>query len=176
MEPTKIPKFEKISDVKEQFRKNLNEDTVFKFECVYLDSQDKLLLRASEINNYTPFYYEELFTLNDIYEIGEMFRSRKSLSELPNHIKTMFAGQKTKLEMNDDKSILTIISEAYDITTLVEVKFKLKKKTVEDKDNALKNLYIVTKNNEEKLNECLNLCKKHNEPLFKELTELLKKN
>ena len=49
--------------------------------------------------------------------------------------------------MNKEE-ILTVIVIAYDISNKVEVKFDLGKKIVEDKDKALKNLYIVTKNNE----------------------------
>ena len=55
-----MQKFEKISVVQVQFRKNLNEDTIFKFECIYPGPQDKLLLKATEINKYTPFYYKKL--------------------------------------------------------------------------------------------------------------------
>ena len=174
MDSTKIPEFEKISDVSTEFRKNLNKDTVFKFECLYLSSQEKLLLKATEINAYTPFYFEELYTLEDIYKIGKMFRACVNLSEVPNHIKALFAAETTKLEISEDGNVLIIIIKAWDISALVDVKFHLKKKTVDDKDNALKNLYIVTKNNEKKINEILLLCKNNNDGLTKEILELLK--
>ena len=152
MDTTKLPDFEKTSDVAVEFRKNLDDNTVFKFECIYLQEQEKILLKATEINVYTPFYYEYLYDKEEIYNIGKMFKSCGELSEMPRHIKKLFSSDEAKLSLSEDSEDLSVILNPWDISEKVEIKFNLRKNTVENKDEALKYLYIMIKNNNKILN------------------------
>jgi hypothetical protein len=60
----------KIDDVDESLRKNLNFETIFKFQCENVDN--KLRLGLKEINKFSPYYYERFFTKEELDEINKI--------------------------------------------------------------------------------------------------------
>ena len=143
--------YKKITDVNQDDRINLDEDTVFEFSCNYNKEEDELCLELSEIGALSPFIYQRKLNLDDMKKIHKVFKACDNMEEVGDHIKRLFkTGGKVYLTKNDNEDIESVklnlkISFMADE---FEKEIELYKVMTEDKDETLENLYKIEKNND----------------------------
>ena len=156
MEENIKQKIIKIEDVKKEFRKPLGQDKIFKFECDIQYDQIRLGLR--EINVYTPYYYELFFTLKELQEKNNTFKGCDSLEEAKDHLLRLFSSDATILRSLDDNKKIQICVKILNISIIVEGIFTLERKTIEEKDDALNELFDIQKYNIQLFEEIKKIC------------------
>ena len=135
-------KQEKISDVPEDERIRLDDDTIFRFSCTV--KYDILELKLCEIGAFAPFLYEAELTADDIKKEYKMFRSCDTLEEMSEHINRLFKDKKIKLQKEGDD--MKLIIQAYNISEVVIIDMKASRIMTSNKDDALMRLYKNEKN------------------------------
>lgn len=159
--PVEIIKSEKVP---EKEKKALNKDTSYKFESEIIE--DKLILRLVEINSYSPYFFEECYTLEDLQNGNCIFKSCSDLETVKRHLIALFGEKKTELILNesvDDEKNKTMIIKllAFDISRVVEIKFELKLKMVSTKDESLMFLYRIEKEKNSLLKQIRQICREN---------------
>ena len=165
----------KMADVDKKEYKKLGEDKFFKFECTVEGQQLRLGLK--EINCYSPYYYETYYTLEELQNLREFFRSYDNLGDIQSNLKALFSRQATLESLENDAKIKLHI-EAVVLADDVEMDFILERKTVDNVDEALYFLYKLQKNKYNILEKIKTVCKNKNEKtekIAKEILEILKK-
>ena len=163
--------------MKEEILKPLGADKIFKFEFDIQGNQIRVGLK--EINVYTPYYYEDFFSLEDLKGINSAFGSCASLEGAKGHLSTLMKRPDTYLEsLNDDKEI-KICFKMYEISILVDESFKLERKTVEEekKDEALMKLFEIQTKNIDAFRQIEIICeeeKNRNNKVAQKILKLLK--
>ena len=163
-----------IKEVDPNKIKKLDKDKTFKFEC---DVDDKLRLGLREIDYYSPYYFENFYTKQELEEINPIFRACNTLSEIQEHFFNLFKENTTKLQLAENGENIIISFTVGFIAMTKEITFELIRKTVENKDNALETLYEVQKDNYKILEEIRAACsddKKDN--IAKNIIELIEKS
>ena len=145
----------KLSDVREQ-KKSLDEDKIFRFECDVHDDQIRLGLR--EINVYTPYYYEIFFTLEQLKKKNRAFEGCKDLEEAKGHFLILFNKENTFLKSLDDGEKIEICLKIYYIAVEVDESFILERKIINEKDEALNDLFDIQKFNIQLLEDIKKIC------------------
>ena len=134
----------KLSEVPEEERISLDENTHFKFSCSV--ENDKLFLLLKPIGEYAPFTYEKKLTWKKIQKIHQIFESCEGdLEKVKKHFDTLFQKKNIKLKKENDESILlqvTVGNISFDVELDVEVTRIL----TNHKDEALMKLYQIEKN------------------------------
>lgn len=162
----------KIESVEKEFRKNLDHDTIFKFECENVDGELRLGLK--EINKYSPYYYESYYTQSDLELIHDMFRAFNDIESAKNALNNVFDKNAT-LKMKNDKTNISIIFKIDFFGKIHEIVFDLKRKTISNKDDGLMFLFEIQKKNIEIINAIKDKCSKHSkEEASKKILELLR--
>lgn len=162
-----------IKEVDKDKIKKLDNDKTFKFEC---EVNNKLRLGLREIDYYSPYYFENFYTKQELEEINPIFRACNTLEEIQLHFFNLFKEKNTKLQLAENGENIYIVFVVGWISGFKEIKFELIRKTVENKDNALETLYNVQKDNYRILEEIKAACnddKKDN--IAKKIIELIEK-
>ena len=144
-----------IKEVDKNKIKKLDKDKTFKFEC---DVDDKLRLGLREIDYYSPYYFENFYTKQELEEINPIFRACNTLSEIQEHFFNLFKVKTTKLQLAENGENIVISFIVGWISGTKEIKFELIRKTVENKDKALETLYTVQKDNYDILEQIKAAC------------------
>lgn len=144
-----------IKEVDKNKIKKLDKDKTFKFEC---DVDDKLRLGLREIDYYSPYYFENFYTKQELEEINPIFRACNTLSEIQEHFFNLFKEKTTKLQLAENGENIVISFTVGWISGMKEIKFELIRKTVENKDKALETLYTVQKDNYDILEQIKAAC------------------
>jgi hypothetical protein len=163
-----------IKEVDKNKIKKLDKDKTFKFECTV---EEKLRLGLREIDYYSPYYFENFYSKQELEEINPIFRACSTLDEIQGHFFNLFKENATKLQLAENKANIVISFTVGWISGTKEIKFELIRKTVENKDNALETLYEVQKDNYRILEEIKAACnddKKDN--IAKKIFELIEKS
>ena len=126
-----------------QLNKRVDEHNNFKFECEI--TGDKMRMGLKEIDTYSPYYYEKYFTMSDLITNNKLFKSCEDLEEARGHIIKLFPDIKTKLLFAENKEAMLITFTMGFISKKVKVEFKLEKKTIDNKDEALAKLFEIEK-------------------------------
>ena len=164
----------KLSDVREEQKKSLEGDKIFRFECDVHDDQIRLGLR--ELNVYTPYYYELFFTLEQLKKKNRAFEGCKDLEEAKGHFLLLFNKKNTFLKSLDDGEKIEICLKILYIAIEVDESFILERKTIEEKDEALNDLFDIQKFNIQLFEELKKICqdeKYKNEKVAKNIFNLL---
>ena len=137
-------KYIKVTDVNKDEQICLDEDTVFKFSCHYINDEELLCIELSEIGALCPFIYQRKLNLEDMKKIHKAFRACDNMKEVEEHINRLFkAGGKIWLTKNDNEDIesinlnLKILFMADEDDKIIE----LYKVMTSEKDKALEELY-----------------------------------
>ena len=121
----------------------LDEDTIFKFECLVED--DYISFKLSEIDAIAPYYYIVSKTIDEMRKVHKMFRSCVDLEEIKRHIDTLFKNNKIKLSQIKNEEIIIEVKAFY-ISIEDEFKIIAERKMVNYKDAMLLKLYEIQKN------------------------------
>ena len=157
---------EKISDVPENVRISLDEDTMFRFTCEVHDGF--LHLKLSEIGTLCPFIYETPLSLDKMKQISSSFESCIDLDTVKMHINNLFNAKKIKLKREKQDTIELNIT-LYNLSKEENKTIELKRYMTTKKDKVLMDLYEIEKKN----NKIFKDVKKFLEE--KKLYEVLKK-
>ena len=161
----------KLEDVDENFRKMLGTDKIFKFECEKIG--ERLRLGLTEINVFTPYYYENFYTKDDFDKINPIFKSKNNIDEIEILLNRLF-GKRAILKSADDGVNIIICIQTISLEEEIEINFELKRKTIDKKDSGLLTLYKIQKKNIEIFNKIKEQCRKNkNEGASKKILELL---
>ena len=150
-------KQEKISDVPEKERIELDKDTIFRFSCKIED--DNMKLQLFEIGSFAPYIYEKLINLEEMKKEYKMFRSCESLEEVKKHIDKLFEDKKIKLTKDKDEKI-TFHLKVYLISVEKTIEIEADRIMTTQKDEALLRLYHIEKDQIKLLKEIDKYCKK----------------
>ena len=163
----------KIEDVDEKYRKMLGTDKIFRFECE--KQNDRIRLGLTEINVFTPYYYENFYTKKEFDKIHRIFKTNETLDEIEELLKDLFENNAILKNADDGvKIIVCFQTQLYNRN--IEINFELERKTIDKKDDGLLTLFKIQKENIEIINKIKELCKKNkNEPASKKILELLSK-
>ena len=157
-------------DVDKKYVKNLGNDKTFKFECENFD--DKLRIGLKEIDAYSPYYYESFYSLEELYEKNDIFRARTNIEDLITSLLTLFENSGNLENSKGDNIIVVFKIPSLEKIELIE--FELEKKTIDDKDTALLDLFYIQKDNIRLLNIIRKECKKKpKDPIYQKILECL---
>ena len=137
-------KYIKVTDVNKDEQTSLDEDTVFKFSCHYINDEKLLCIELSEIGALCPFIYQRKLNLEDMKKIHKAFRACDNMEDVEKHINRLFKTDgKIWLTKNDNEDIesinlnLKILFMADEDDRVIE----LYKVMTSEKDKALEELY-----------------------------------
>ena len=133
---------ENISDVPENQRIKLNDDTIYRFSCTVND--DLLQLKLSEIGAFAPYIYQKIINLDGLKEIHRMFNSCNNIIDAQQHINKLFEDKKIILTKEKDDFIILNIT-AYNISEIQIIRIETERKMTSDKDESLLKLYEIEK-------------------------------
>ena len=160
----------KIDNVDRKYVKKLGEDKLFKFECENMN--ENLRIGLIEINAYSPYYYEAFFSKDDLDEKNDVFRAKRTIDEIIVSLLKLF--EKMGSLGNTERNNIIVSFQIPSFEECEEIKFELEKKTVEDKDAALLDLFDIQKDNIKILNKIREECKKKpNDPALQKILECL---
>ena len=135
----------KLPDVKPELQKPLGKDKIFRFEC---DIQyNKIRIGLKEINVYTPYYYETFYTLDELQKKNKIFNACKDLEEVKGHLLLLFSKETTLLKSLEDDKKIQICLKIMDISRIIDDSFILDRNTIDEKDEALMDLFNIQKEN-----------------------------
>ena len=149
-------KIEKSENVDKAKQIRLNEDTLFKFDCIV--NEDKITLKLSEIDNLAPFIYIINLDLDGIREKHKVFRACDDLDEVKEHLDKLFQNKKILLSQDKEEEIELKIKVNY-ISYEDEFQITLERKMTDNKDAMLLKLYEIQKNKEKLIKDCLKYAK-----------------
>ena len=135
-------KIEKSENVDKAKQIRLNEDTLFKFDCIV--NEDKITLKLSEIDNLAPFIYIINLDLDGIREKHKVFRACDDLDEVKEHLDKLFQNKKILLSQDKEEEIELKIKVNY-ISYEDEFQITLERKMTDNKDAMLLKLYEIQK-------------------------------
>ena len=145
---------EKINDVPEKERINLDDDTIYRFSCT-IEDNNKLRLKLSEIGAFAPYIYESLLTLEEIQKNYKMFRSCNDLEEVKTHINRLFQDKQIKL-VKEKEGLISFKIKVFNISEIKEIEIEAKRMMTPKKDEALLKLYKIQKDQIKLLKEIEN--------------------
>lgn len=159
--PVRIVRDEEVED---SMKKSLNKETKYKFECE-IDG-NKLSLRLIEIKSYSPYFFQEHYTLEDFQKNNAIFKSCSDLETVQNHLLKLFSLDTTKLKLIEDdkdeqKKYIILNLLAFNISGQVEVNFKLNLEMVSTKDKSLFFLYKIQKEKNSLLEKIKGICQEN---------------
>ena len=167
------PRIIKLSEVKPEFRKKY-EDKIFRFECDIIDDQLRLGLR--EINSYSPYYYENYYTFEEIQKIKNIFRAMNGLEDVKDNLIKVFRKEKTILNNLENDTKIEIIFPLNFVEGVVKAPFILERKTIENKEKGLLYLYKIQKDKIKLMEKISSICKDEdyqNEKAAKDILNIL---
>ncbi len=161
-----------LNEDNKKCRKNLGDDKIFRFECTKID--EKLRIGLKEINAYSPYYYETFYTKDELNEKNEAFKAIKDIDKIIDQLEKLFEKKETILKYAEDEQNIIVSFQVPTFADIIEIPFELEKKTIENKDDGLMNLFKIQKINIEIINEIKEKCKNNsNDPMAKEILKLL---
>ena len=149
-------KIEKSENVDKAKQIRLNEDTLFKFDCIV--NEDKITLKLSEIDNLAPFIYIINLDLDGIREKHKVFRACDDLDEVKEHLDKLFQNKKILLSQDKEEEIELKIKVNY-ISYEDEFQITLERKMTDNKDAMLLKLYEIQTKKRKVNNRFSKICK-----------------
>jgi len=163
----------KISDVPEDERIELDENTIFRFSIKIL--ADRICFELTEIGAFCPFKYISNLSFSQMIQVHKMFKSCNDLNEIQDHILRLFAKKKMRLTKEKEDKITLNITAEY-ISDVVEIQIETNRVMTQEKDKGLMKLYYIQKDGIIALKEIQNeLKKKGDKDLLKKVEQIIKK-
>ena len=145
-----------------------------KYEIIFSQKSNNLLILSKEINSFLSKRYEEEFSKNNLNEISKFFMLFNNISEILTELKIRI--EKNNFEINVNENTFEILFKV-EISNINEFNLILKRKE-EDLKSIIETLCSIIKKQEEKINkleeekiETNNKIKKLEEELNKEKIE-----
>ena len=132
-----------LNEDNKKCRKNLGDDKIFRFECTKID--EKLRIGLKEINAYSPYYYETFYTKDELNEKNEAFKAIKDIDKIIDQLEKLFEKKETILKYAEDEQNIIVSFQVPNFAEIIEIPFELEKKTIENKDDGLMNLFKIQK-------------------------------
>jgi hypothetical protein len=168
----KKPTIIKKSDVETELQKRLGNDKLFKFECEVIEG--KLRIGLKEMVKYSPYYYEKFYDIKDLEEMNTIFKGCKDLNDICTQLKEVFPEKETVLKEQNDYQIIDVIFKIKFFAQKFEVTFDLERKTIPNKDDGLKFLYEIQKENIKIMKLIKDQCLKNkNDPSAQKILQLI---
>ena len=123
----------KKSDVDPKMQKKLGNDKLFRFECEVKD--DRLRIGLTEIDKYSPYYYENFYELKDLKTQDRLFKGCKDLDDICARLKKAFAKDYTVLREKDNFQTIDVVYEIDFFEEQFNLVFSLERKTMTNKDD-----------------------------------------
>ena len=162
----------KLNDEEEKLTKSIG-DKMFKFEST-IDDDYQLRLSLKEVNCYSPYFYEIYFTYSDLISKYQPYEGMGSIKKIKSSIDSIFHKPTTRLELTENDTKIIIHGESTYLEIPYNLDFELDRKTVENKDGALKFLYNIEDNNYNLIEKIKEICKKEMEKNDKVAQEILR--
>ena len=152
-------------------------DTSYIFELKN-NKNSSIDMKLEEDGVYAPFTYEAGFTKDDFIAHHKAFRGCVDLEEIMDHLTNLYGKEKIELYALGPDSQRELIFKIYDISKEDEKTetFNLTQKMVENKDEALKKLYEIQKNDFGKMKKIKEYLENHcanQDPIRKKVESLL---
>ena len=164
----------KSSEVEEDKKIKLNDNTIYQFDCIVKDNCLSLIL--SEINILAPFVYQRDITLKELIDINKIFRACDDLNEVKIHIENLFKKKMIELSQDEnekDKIIFKI--KANNISNVEKFEIIANRVMTEYKVPYLMKLYKIEKEQEKYIKEIESILEKNkNHPLSKKIMDIIK--
>ena len=149
-------KFPKLDEYEMQFVKEF-ENIKFYFICDIKDKKIRLSLK--EINALSPYYYESFFTLEELKKKSSGFNYFDNMNDCCDQLKDIYKDESTKLVSKDGDMMIHFEIPIFRRKEIVDI--ILKKKTLEEKDEVLKALYDIEKQNYNIFKEIASICQEN---------------
>jgi len=137
-----IPDETKVCDVSQDEQIKLDDNTIFRFSSEV--KNNCLFLKLSEIGAFSPYFYEQMLTLDKIREIHRMFRACDDLKEVKEELDKLFKKRNIKLKKENDKTITMVIT-GYLLSSTETFKIECNMKITTFKNESLMMLYDIEK-------------------------------
>jgi len=142
---------------------------------------NKLVMKIEEDKVYAPFTFEAGFTKDDFIDHHKVFRGCNDLEEIMEHVKKLHQKGKVDLKFLGVTRNREIFLKVADISLEDQVtkEFTLEQKMVENKDEALKKLYDIQKDDFDKMKKIKEYVEKElpaESPLRKQIIANLEKS
>ena len=164
----------KSSEVEEDKKIKLNDNTIYQFDCIVKDNYLSLIL--SEINILAPFVYQRDITLKELIDINKIFRACDDLNEVKIHIENLFKKKMIELSQDEnekDKIIFKI--KANNISNVEKFEIIANRVMTEYKVSYLMKLYKIEKEQEKYIKEIESILEKNkNHHLSKKIIDIIK--
>ena len=163
----------KISDVPEEERIKLDDDTIFRFSCYIKNGY--LHLKLSEIGVFCPFIYEKPLNLEKMKDINSAFESCNTLDDVKFHINNLFKNKMIKLVRKDDKIKLEVT--VLKISGPDKFEIELIRSMTSKKNETLIELYNIQKKDNKTFKEIETYLRSKNlNDILKKFQEIKNKN
>ena len=85
-------------------------------------------MALKQTNNNTPYYYEALFTLEELYQKNSCFKVCESLEDVQKHLLAMYQNESTSLKSLDNDKKIEINFVIFNISQKENLSFILERK------------------------------------------------
>ncbi len=134
-----------------------------KYEIIFSQKSNNLLILSKEINSFLPKRYEEEFSKNNLNQISKFFMLFNDISEILTELKLRI--EKKDFEINVNENTFEILFKV-EISNINEFNLILKRKE-EDLKTIVETLCTIIKKQEEKINKLEEEKNKSNNRIYK---------
>ena len=161
------------SEVEEDKKIELNDNTIYQFDCIVNDNYISLIL--TEIDLLAPFVYQRDITLKELIEINKIFRACDDLNEVKNHFENLFKKKMIKLSQDENqKDKITFKIKANNISREEKFEIVAERVMTEYKVPYLMKLYNIEKAQEKYIKGIESILEKYkNSPLSKKIMDII---
>ena len=161
------------SDVEEDEKIKLNENTTYQFDCIVEEKFISLIL--TEIDLLAPFVYKRDITLKELIGINKIFRACDDLNEVKQHFEKLFKKKMIELSQDENqKNLITFKIRAGNISGEEKFEIIAERVMTEYKVPYLMKLYNIEKEQEKCLKEIQAILEKDkNSALSKKIMEII---
>ena len=163
----------KSSEVEDDKKIKLNDNTIYQFDCNVNDNYISLIL--TEIDLLAPFVYQRDITLKELIDINKIFRACDDLNEVKKHFENLFKKKMIELSQDENqKDKITFKIKANNISLVEKFDIILERVMTEYKVPYLMKLYNIEKAQEKYIKGIETILEKYkNSPLSKKIMDII---
>ena len=163
----------KSSEVEDDKKIKLNDNTIYQFDCIVNDNYLSLIL--TEIDLLAPFVYQRDITLKELIGINKIFRACDDLNEIKKHFENLFKKKMIELSQDENqKDKITFKIKANNISLVEKFEIILERVMTEYKVPYLMKLYNIEKAQEKYIKGIETILEKYkNSPLSKKIMDII---
>lgn len=151
------------------------------YNIIIETQNNKLSIKIMEINCFSPFYYQNSYTMEELRtDVSKSFRILDTIEQAKEALLDVFPWESTEIKFEEKngekKMILHFVFKVGHIDKL-PVDFELNEKIVQQKDEALILLYQIEKNKNDLLDKINKICTDNvGNSVSKKILDLIKNN